>query len=187
MLSLEGGRLVPLAERGVDALMSCDQCHEREAVIHLTQIVNEQVTTLHLCERCAAEKGVESPSGVVEDAAGQLPRGDGQEPARDGAGPARRARPAPRCGGSLQDFRESGRLGCPECYRSFEAPLRDLLRRLHGSTHHVGERYAERGRDPPVEARGARSADLREQLRLAVETENFELAAELRDRLRVME
>jgi protein arginine kinase activator len=41
--------------------MSCEQCREREAVIHLTQIVNEQVTTLHLCERCAAEKGVESP------------------------------------------------------------------------------------------------------------------------------
>ena len=35
--------------------MSCEQCREREAVIHLTQIVNEQVTTLHLCERCAAE------------------------------------------------------------------------------------------------------------------------------------
>ncbi len=54
------------ARRGVDALMSCDQCHEREAVIHLTQIVNEQVTTLHLCERCAAEKGVESPGGVAK-------------------------------------------------------------------------------------------------------------------------
>jgi len=46
--------------------MSCDQCREREAVIHLTQIVNEQVTTLHLCERCAAEKGVESPGPVAK-------------------------------------------------------------------------------------------------------------------------
>ncbi|HET7599249.1 MAG TPA: UvrB/UvrC motif-containing protein, partial [Gemmatimonadales bacterium] len=79
---------------------------------------------------------------------------------------------------------ETGRLGCPECYRSFEAPLRDLLRRLHGSTVHVGERYAERGgEDDPRR----REAELREQLRLAVETENFELAAELRDRLRVLE
>ena len=39
---------------------------------------------------------------------------------------------------TLQDFRESGRLGCPDRYRSFEVPLRDLLRRLHGSTHHSG-------------------------------------------------
>ena len=92
----------------------------------------------------------------------------------------------PRCGGSLQDFRESGRLGCPDCYRSFEVPLRDLLRRLHGSTHHMGERYAERGASASDGER-QRTTELREQLRLAVETENFELAAELRDRLRVME
>jgi protein arginine kinase activator len=89
------------------------------------------------------------------------------------------------CGGSLQDFRESGRLGCPDCYRSFEVPLRDLLRRLHGSTHHMGERYADRG-EGTGDGR-ERAAELREQLRVAVESENFELAAELRDRLRVME
>ena len=91
----------------------------------------------------------------------------------------------PRCGGSLQDFRESGRLGCPECYRAFETPLRDLLRRLHGSTQHLGERYADHV-GAPADSR-IDTADLREQLRLAVETENFELAAELRDRLRVLE
>jgi protein arginine kinase activator len=98
---------------------------------------------------------------------------------------ARAGESCARCGASLQDFRESGRLGCAECYRSFEVPLRDLLRRLHGSTHHVGERYAEHDGEA-VEVRET-TAELREQLRLAVETENFELAAELRDRLRVLE
>jgi protein arginine kinase activator len=164
--------------------MSCDQCHEREAVIHLTQIVNEQVTTLHLCERCAAEKGVESPGGVAKTPLGSFLAAMGKglpepEPV------AHAGENCPRCGASLQDFRESGRLGCAECYRAFEVPLRDLLRRLHGSTHHVGERYAERD-GAPAEVR-VTPADLREQLRLAVETENFELAAELRDRLRVLE
>jgi protein arginine kinase activator len=91
-----------------------------------------------------------------------------------------------RCGGSLQDFRESGRLGCSECYRSFEIPLRDLLRRLHGSTHNMGERYSE-GVGSAAPSERPQAAELREQLRVAVETENFELAAELRDRLRVME
>jgi protein arginine kinase activator len=164
--------------------MSCDQCREREAVIHLTQIVNEQVTTLHLCERCAAEKGVESPSGVVKTPLGSFLAAMGKNLPETVSAP-RSGDACVRCGGSLQDFRESGRLGCPECYRSFEIPLRDLLRRLHGSTHHVGERYADRGA-PASEAR-VETADLREQLRLAVETENFELAAELRDRLRVTE
>jgi protein arginine kinase activator len=162
--------------------MSCEQCREREAVIHLTQIVNEQVTTLHLCERCAAEKGVESPGSQPKTPLGTFLAAMGQEPEQ-----AQVPRPdtCSRCGGSLQDFRESGRLGCPDCYRSFEVPLRDLLRRLHGSTHHMGERYADRGNSTPAERQQA--TELREQLRLAVETENFELAAELRDRLRVLE
>jgi protein arginine kinase activator len=162
--------------------MSCEQCHEREAVIHLTQIVNEQVTTLHLCERCAAEKGVDSPGAQPKTPLGTFLAAMGQE--SEQAQPPR-ADTCARCGGSLQDFRESGRLGCPDCYRSFEVPLRDLLRRLHGSTHHMGERYSDDGADSPVDRKQA--SDLREQLRLAVETENFELAAELRDRLRVLE
>ena len=125
--------------------MSCEQCHEREAVIHLTQIVNEQVTTLHLCERCAAEKGVESPgSSLPKTPLGTFLAAMGQELPEQSPAP-RTGENCSRCGGSLQDFRESGRLRCPDCYRSFEVPLRDLLRRLHGSTHHMGERYAERG------------------------------------------
>jgi protein arginine kinase activator len=163
--------------------MSCDQCREREAVIHLTQIVNEQVTTLHLCEKCAAEKGVESPAGHVKTPLGSflaaMGKGTEQVPA------PRSGEVCQRCGGTFQDFRETGRLGCSDCYVTFEAPLRDLLRRLHGSTHHLGERYAEH--EPGAAQARARAADLREQLRVAVERENFELAAELRDRLRVVE
>ena len=47
--------------------MTCDQCHDREAVVHLTHIAEGQVTMLHLCERCAAEKGVESPASVQDN------------------------------------------------------------------------------------------------------------------------
>jgi protein arginine kinase activator len=166
--------------------MSCEQCHEREAVIHLTQIVNEQVTTLHLCERCAADKGVESPGSQPKTPLGTFLAAMGQELPNQVPAP-RTGDTCPRCGGSLQDFRESGRLGCPDCYRSFEVPLRDLLRRLHGSTQHMGERYADKEKALPAAQARPQAAELREQLRLAVETENFELAAELRDRLRVLE
>ena len=183
--AVAGGRAPDSAlRRGVDALMSCDQCREREAVIHLTQIVNDQVTTLHLCERCAAEKGVESPASVSQDAAGHLPGGHGQG-SRD-AGARSRPTPAPAAADPSRTSGRAGASGCPECWRAFEAPLRDLLRRLHGSTHHVGERYAD-GQGAGRRAARSRSADLRERLRVAVESENFELAAELRDRLRVLE
>ena len=166
--------------------MSCDQCREREAVIQLTQIVDDKVTTLHLCEKCAAEKGVDSPGAHAKTPLGTL-IGAAMGKSTEQAPAARSSDVCARCGGSFQDFRETGRLGCPDCYRSFEAALRDLLRRLHGSTHHLGERYAERELAAAVIVNHEQAADLREQLRLAVETENFELAAELRDRLRVLE
>jgi protein arginine kinase activator len=165
--------------------MQCDNCHERTAAIHLTQIVHNSVTTLHLCEQCAAEKGVQTNTTVAakyplsdflaslgKGAAGQLPPGGESE----------------RCGfcnGTLQDFRDSGRLGCPHCYETFEHHLRSLLRRLHGSSQHVGEVYLA----PLAAASDSHRMllDLREQLRRAVDSENFELAAELRDRIRVLE
>lgn len=166
--------------------MRCDQCHEREAVVHLTQIAEEQVVTVHLCERCAAEKGVESSASLGKTPVGtflaSMGKGIDLASAMPGLTPSGSC---PSCHATLSDFRESGRLGCAECYRTFEGSLRDLLRRLHGSSRHIGERYA-----PPGEALLASlpSTDqLREQLRLAVEAENFELAAELRDRLRVVE
>jgi protein arginine kinase activator len=89
------------------------------------------------------------------------------------------------CGATLRDFRDSGRLGCDQCYLTFDFHLRDLLRRLHGSSQHVGERYEVPGVDEADPK--SRLLELRAQLRRAVESENFELAAELRDRLRVLE
>jgi protein arginine kinase activator len=89
----------------------------------------------------------------------------------------------------LHDFRATGRVGCAGCWTTFERPLRDLLRRLHGATRHTGEAY--RVADPaaltPAEARQRHRAELREELAAAIAAEQFERAAELRDRLRVVE
>ncbi len=160
----------------------CSQCGEREAVIRLTQVVDDKVTNLHLCERCAAEKGVEtgitfgaSPLGGFLAAMGKESEGLPQSVVGDlGA--------CLTCGATLQDFRETGRVGCAECYAIFRDPLRTLLRRLHGSTHHTGKRYSAPGVSPVAPSQEA--ADLRSALGRAVQAENFELAAELRDRLK---
>ena len=174
--------------------MQCENCREREAVIHLTQIVNNSVTTMHLCEPCAAEKGVETGASVPKfplgDFLASLGKGGGSEAAAEAGLDV----PCTSCGATLRDFRQSGRLGCAECYVTFENHLRDLLRRLHGSTRHEGETYragtVPQARAVPVPA-GVSAAqpvdDLKEALRKAIEAENFELAAELRDRIRVLE
>ena len=167
--------------------MRCDQCGEREAVFQLTQVANDQMVTLHLCERCAAEKGVESTMTLGKTPMGSFLASMGKAlEAEVEQGPEPRPDRCASCGSTLSDFRETGRLGCAECYRTFEAPLRELLRRLHGSSRHLGERYL--SPEAEVVAQVAPSnSQLREQLRLAIEMENFELAAEIRDQLRLKE
>ncbi|NIM48192.1 MAG: hypothetical protein GTO22_02870 [Gemmatimonadales bacterium] len=162
--------------------MQCDNCHERQAAIHLTQIVDNLVTTVHLCEQCAAEKGVQTGASVAKfPLAGFLASG-----AAAALPPVDDDRSCGFCGAKLQDFRTTGRLGCPHCYDTFEQQLRELLRRIHGSSQHVGEVYLAQTTVAGSDTRRLLS-DLRDQLRRAVDAENFELAAELRDRIRGME
>jgi protein arginine kinase activator len=165
--------------------MLCDNCKERDAIINLTQVEHDSKVTLHLCEQCAQQKGVETGGAIMKSPLGNflgaLGKGAALVPTTaDGVR-------CPACGSTLRDFRDTGRLGCDQCYVAFDGHLRDLLRRLHGSSQHVGERY-----ETPGEAAGdsdprSRLLELKAQLRRAVEGENFELAAELRDRIRVLE
>lgn len=170
----------------------CTQCGERDAVVQLTQIANEQVVHLHLCERCAAEKGVETASSLSKTPIGSFLASMGPA-ALAGTGEITALEVScTSCGATIADFKQTGRLGCPECWHSFERPLRELVRRLHGSSRHVGRRAAPTGGPGTPAGTGFRRegptvADVRAQLRLAVEAENFELAAELRDRLKGLE
>jgi protein arginine kinase activator len=166
--------------------MLCDNCKERDAVINLTQVEHDSKVTLHLCEQCAQQKGVETGGSVLKSPLGgfltALGKGGGGAALLPTATDGLRCA---ACGATLRDFRDSGRLGCDQCYVTFDFHLRDLLRRLHGSSQHVGERYEVPGADDADPT--GRLLELRAQLRRAVESENFELAAELRDRLRVLE
>jgi protein arginine kinase activator len=161
--------------------MLCDSCRERDAEVHLTRIVDNAVTQLHLCETCARAPGVEKKLGVPTQQQGDIL----QAVQQGAAAPAEDAAACPFCGATARDFRGTGRLGCPHCYDAMEPSLRELLRRLHGSSRHVGRRY-----EPPV-AHVAHKPDslhdLRDRLERAVAAEQFELAAELRDRIRVLE
>jgi protein arginine kinase activator len=89
------------------------------------------------------------------------------------------------CQATLADFRATGRLGCAHCYETFETSLRDLLRRVHGNSRHIGRRYVA---PLPSELPHVSSAtELRDRLKRAIEAEQFELAADIRDKLRGIE
>ncbi|MFS8637713.1 MAG: UvrB/UvrC motif-containing protein [Gemmatimonadota bacterium] len=162
--------------------MLCDHCGENEAVIHLTQIVDNQMSTYHLCEKCAEAKGLEPGINTgtfpLSDFLAQMGKGTGAE----GGGAAGACA---FCGLRLEDFKKTGRLGCPHCYVTFEGHLRGLLRRLHGSTQHVGKVYLPP--DPTDAERQQRLSGLRRKLDQAVANEDFERAAELRDQIRALE
>lgn len=167
--------------------MKCANCGEREGVVSLTTIVEGDVRTVSLCAKCAEEKGIETGVGLAETPLGGFLAALGESLDPDAPLTAALEARCTGCGATLRDFRESGRVGCAECYRSFDTPLRELLRRLHGSTHHTGQRYARLeplpGHPAPITLPPS-VRELREQLRRAIEAEQFELAAELRDRLR---
>jgi protein arginine kinase activator len=162
--------------------MVCDNCGSTAAVVHLTQIVNNQMSTHRLCERCAAEKGLESTpepaSFPLTDFLAQM----GKDPVAD-ADPS--TTQCSFCGLTFKDFRETGRLGCPHCYETYAPHLRRLLRRVHGGTQHVGKVYLPP--DPTASELERRLEGLRRKLNRAVESEDFERAAELRDQIRSLE
>jgi protein arginine kinase activator len=160
--------------------MMCENCREHDAVVTLTQIVDSAPTQIHLCEKCAAERGIETSGSVQQHPLGHFLQAVQKMPAL----PSSSARCA-FCQSTLRDFQVSGRLGCARCYTSFEPTIRDLLRRVHGNSRHVGKEYEA----PTVtQDEGASMlGELRQRLRRAIEAEQFELAAKLRDQIKVLE
>lgn len=158
--------------------MICDNCHERDAVVNLTKVKDGTVRQQHLCERCAAEQGVETTVATPKPALSDFLQAVNQQAV---AAPGDQST-CHFCGATARDFRQSGRVGCARCYNAFERSLRELLRRLHGSAKHTGRKYVA----PPaaVLETAGNLGQLRDRLRRAIAAEQFELAAELRDRLK---
>lgn len=147
----------------------------------LTQIVNGQVTDLVLCEECARKKGLFDPQALtfsekffpeafkkrVDDIVRELTEGKGAaEPSTDVL------THCPACGFALETFRKTGRLGCPDCYTVFARELEPDFP------------AADDGSEPVSPADSRR--ELERQLREAIDREDYETAAALRDRLRLL-
>ena len=161
--------------------MLCDNCKERDAAVHLTTIVNNEVRQQHLCEKCAAERGVETTVAAPKHPLGDFLHAVQQQLAVPSTDTGR----CTFCGSTMADFRSTGRWGCARCYTAFEVSMRELLRRVHGNSRHAGHAY--QAPQPELDERATILGELKDRLRRAIESEQFELAANLRDRIRVME
>jgi protein arginine kinase activator len=152
---------------------SCDHC-DQPAVVHETIIKNGVAKEVHLCQTHAAELGYGPAAGPVPVAA--LLKGSPATPIASAA-----TRGCPGCGTTLGQIRQSGTLGCPDCYESFEAALSPIVQRAQaGAVGHVG-------RGPTAasarEAQVALRAKLVRELEEAVASEQYERAARIRDRI----
>jgi protein arginine kinase activator len=160
--------------------MLCDVCAKNQATVHLTEIVNEQMTELHLCEGCAKAKSheMEQQFGLSDLLAGMV-QFDKPTVEKDAM-----ALKCPNCKLTYADFKKIGRLGCGECYSAFKKYLGPLLKRIHGSNQHVGKSPIRVSR---ILKKKIDEQDLRLKLQKAVEAEAFEEAARLRDQIKELE
>jgi protein arginine kinase activator len=164
----------------------CDQCN-KPATHHTVEIVNGQKIEKHLCDAHAAEEGlsvkaVHTPINELLTNFVKLHSGAGEAAGGDAGS---KSKDCDNCGLTFAEFREDSLLGCPHCYRAFEAQLSPLLERAHeGGTHHIGKVPRRAG---VGEQRQMALQRLRRQLDDAVDAEDYELAARLRDDINQME
>lgn len=164
--------------------MLCQDCKKRESTVHLTQIVNNKKVVLNLCRECAEKRGFHSPFENIPFPLAEFVTGmidPGKSPAESRKVKSLQRKKCSSCGLTFEAFGKTGRFGCGKCYITFGAEMNDLLRKIHGSNEHRGKvpTAASDAMKPLREDRR-----LREELRRAIEKEDFETAAVLRDKIR---
>ena len=167
--------------------MDCQECHQNPATIHFAQIINGDKKEVHVCEKCALEKGYihhkEEPyslhhllSGLFHFDTELMQQSQQQNKA---------AISCDQCGMTYRQFAKIGKFGCSHCYTTFQDKLHPLLRRVHGgNTTHEGKIPKRRGTS--IHQR-KQLRDMKDKLRQLIEEEAFELAAEVRDQIKDLE
>ena len=163
--------------------MLCQNCQKRVANVHFTKVVNNRKIEMYLCEQCAREKGqisFGSPLGIADFFAGILGVGDAGSMLEDSQQVVR----CETCGMSYDDFQKTGKLGCGDCYKLYGDRIKPIIKRLHGNIGHTGKvpRYISESLSTSKEIE-----NLKELLNKAVQEEEYEKAAEYRDKIREIE
>jgi len=163
----------------MSAYSLCMVCNKAIATVHVVRIINGQIAKVDYCADCASQK---TDSGLVKnnnqtDLINSLfnTESEAAEPVRSFK---THDLTCPRCGLTYSRFKDIWKLGCPDCYTTFKDTLRQLLRRMHGSTQHQGKSPS---RIVDLVQRDKKIWELRQQLQQAVSTEDYEQAARLRD------
>jgi protein arginine kinase activator len=155
-------------------MMTCNICGKKPATVHIVEIDDNQKKEMHLCEDCAREKNIGVPQTLsLNDILSGLIEAQSEKDVPELSGVR-----CPTCGITYAEFRSGGGLGCARDYEVFRKALMPFLERIHGSARHKGKVPACAGRDASF---AQRLAELRQELNRAIEAEEYERAAQVRD------
>jgi protein arginine kinase activator len=160
----------------------CDLCKEKIATVHYTEIVNNKLKKMDLCEDCAKQKNI----GInVQFSVADILKGLTEAHVEK---KEESSKSCPLCGLTFGAFRKNGKLGCGECYEAFREELVPIIGDIHKNTQHVGSK--------PVAPRGTKSAvvklrgqldELTSNLQTAINQEDYEQAAVIRDKIKALQ
>jgi protein arginine kinase activator len=152
--------------------MKCEACNKHEASVQVKQVADGMVKEVYLCAGCAEKSGMKSPAAMADFlfGVGSLPSGSAPKASKS----------CPGCHMRSSDFQKNSRLGCAQCYDTFSDELTPMVESMHRAQRHTGKA-------PAREAVRAEVDGLQAKLQHAVQQQNFESAAEIRDEIKALE
>lgn len=157
--------------------MLCEKCNERAATVILTQIVGEKQIKLYLCESCAksTEGWLSNDLNALQSFLNSII--NGKTPINKNE-----TVECKQCGMTLSDFKKTSKVGCSDCYQTFEQYFEPMIKRVHSHTQHTGKKPGKKIEEDKMKLK---LIHLQNALKKAVEDEEYEIAAKLRDEIRL--
>ncbi len=168
--------------------MMCQNCGQHAATTHIKTVINGQLTEAHLCSQCAKKQGY---GNVLGDLGGFGSLLGGLLTGTEAPGGEKRC---PGCGASFRQIKSSGKIGCSQCYSTFRSQLIPVIERIHGTVQHKGkvpgssalmvqDKNVQLVKQKPLSELDRK----KQEMKAAIERQDFEQAAVLRDQIKELE
>lgn len=162
--------------------MLCQACNKNEANLHYTKIINGEVEELHLCEECSKNNGEfdfdktfsfhKILTELIDGVQDKTVEKETEEIYCE------------KCNLSYSEFKQTGKLGCDECYTSFKEKLLPIIKSVQGNQKHLGKIPSRANEGIKIKRQ---LSDLKKELETKIQKEEFEEAATLRDEIKEIE
>ena len=159
--------------------MLCQSCEKRQASTHIKTILNGELREFDLCPECAAKLGYGS---FFNNFGYDIDKLFGSF--MDSNEGRKKTKRCNFCGSSFDEIAKTGKVGCAHCYEEFYDELLPSIRRIHGRTNHTGKLARSAGTEVKVRNEITKC---KYELEQAIKTQEFEKAAELRDKIKELE